>query len=108
MATPPVYSLRIFGGQLTATSSSVTVPAGLLYIVRDIDVVLTTPSGTSVFFLSDPAGGILWYVSVDPAVTARWQGWRGRQVYEDGEVLTMTAQSGTWDIHVSGYQLTLP
>lgn len=106
-----VYSLRIFAhAGLTSAGGIVgpTVPADLIYIVRDIDVYESTGvTGTTVFVLN-ALGGALWSAtrSTTPGV-GPWS-WRGRQVYSPGEQVGFEVISGTWAIAVSGYQLTLP
>jgi hypothetical protein len=108
MATPPVYSLRIYSGSPSSSGSGPVVPTGLLYILRDIDAVCESPSGTNVLYVTIGSGLFLWYITCDPTVNPRWQGWRGRQVCYEGESVLFTAQSGVWAVNASGYQLTPP
>jgi hypothetical protein len=108
MATPPVYSLRIYSGTPSPSGSTVVVPAGLLYVIRDIDAVLESGSGTCVIYAQMGASAVFWYATSDPATQPRWQSWRGRQVAYTGENITFVGASGTWGLNVSGYQLTPP
>lgn len=109
MAT--VYSLRIAAfGSLTAGTGVVgpIVPAGLIYVVRDIDAYEHTGVTDSNLFLKNAIGGFLTGFIIDSAHPTNLFSWRGRQVYSEGEQVAILVGSGTWDIQVSGYQLTLP
>lgn len=106
-----VYSLRIFAhASLTSGAGTVgpTVPAGLVYVVRDIDVVRSTTGASEQLDFFNPLGGVLWNV-VPGVLDAGANGhWRGRQIFSEGEQVGVRAFSGTWAVMVSGYQLTLP
>lgn len=106
-----VYSLRIFAhGGLVAAGGKVgpIVPAGLIYVLRDIDVRETTGAAGADMFVFNQVGGILWLPIQPPAgQLPAWQ-WRGRQVYAEGEQVGFQAFAGTWSVAASGYQLTLP
>jgi hypothetical protein len=106
-----VYSLRITaGGGLIASTGKVgpIVPDGLVYVVRDIDVVETSGTRPVALEVYGQAEQLLWYVPLNTASDPASQRWRGRQVYNEGEQVALAATSGTWDFAVSGYQLTLP
>jgi hypothetical protein len=104
----PVYSIRILAHGALTSSITTTVPDGLIYVARDLDVVCLTPSATSVVNLRGSNSQIIWYVSVDLSTMPRWQSWRGRQIFYPGEPLTLAVESGTFDVTLSGYQLSLP
>lgn len=106
-----VYSLRIFAtASLTAASGTVGphVPAGFIYVLRDIDVVEISGSGTGVMQVQAQTLGVLWVFQRGSTLASAYGSWRGRQVYAEGEQVGFTVGSGTWSIAASGYQLTLP
>lgn len=108
---PPVYSLRIYAaGALTSGVGTVgpVVPAGLIYVLRDIDITRSTTGSTDQMDVFNPLGGVLW--NLVPAVLDGGSNahWRGRQVYIAGEQVAFRVFSGTWAVMASGYQLTTP
>lgn len=111
MTYSPVYSLRILAaGNVTAATGEVgpVVPDGLVYVVRDIDLINDTGAPGDEIYLKGQALQLLWVVKQpSPATTVNFA-WRGRQVYNAGERVGFVVVAGTWDISVSGYQLTLP
>jgi hypothetical protein len=106
-----VYSLRIFSaGGLTSSAGTVgpVVPAGLVYVLRDIDAVEITGSASAQLEVLSPNFQPIWFINTaNPQIGANFQ-WRGRQVFNVGEQIGFHAFSGTWSIMASGYQLTLP
>lgn len=106
-----VYSIRIFA-HASLTSAGGTegpvVPAGLVYVLRDIDIVELSGSGTAAFQVLNPLAGVLWVYQRASTLDSAYAGWRGRQVYGPGEQVGFEAASGTWSVMASGYQLTLP
>lgn len=108
---PPVYSLRIFAtGELDPGAGTVgpVVPAGLIYVLRDIDVQERTGTNGAFMHVLNPLGGVLTAFQRTAAVPLGVESWRGRQVYSEGEQVGFAADSGSWAIMASGYQLTLP
>jgi hypothetical protein len=107
----PVYSLRIFAtGGLVPASGVVgpIVPAGLVYVLRDIDLVELSGSTSAGFQLYGQTGNIIWVVQHSSAPGITQGQWRGRQVYNEGEQVGFQSATGTWSISASGYQLSLP
>jgi hypothetical protein len=106
-----VYSLRIFAtGALSPGAGTVgpIVPAGLVYVVRDIDAFDDTAGASDNLIVFNQLSGVLisWQ---GPSLAANGNySWRGRQVYNEGEQVAFRAFVGTWAIACSGYQLTLP
>lgn len=106
-----VYSLRIYAAaDLLASTGEVgpVVPAGFVYVVRDIDVRENLATAGAYIFVKNPVGGILWIHQVDATVNGSVGQWRGRQVYAEGEQVGFQVSSGDWAVTCSGYQLTLP
>lgn len=106
-----VYSLRIFAtGALTNAAGTVgpIVPSGLVYVVRDIDAFASTNAVNDQLVIFGQTLGILWAPIVRSSTQDQNWSWRGRQVYNEGEQVGVHAFTGTWAVHISGYQLTLP
>ena len=106
-----VYSLRIFShAGLTTTPAPVgpIVPDGLIYVVRDIDVVELADEVGAIMDVINPTLGPLWRVRIVTGDIPGYHSWRGRAVYGEGEQVGFSVSSGTWSITCSGYQLTLP
>lgn len=106
-----VYSLRIFAsGGLSPGAGTVgpIVPAGLVYIVRDIDAFDNSAGSSDNLVVFNQVGGVLVsWIGPSIASIGGYQ-WRGRQVYNEGEQVAVRSFVGTWTIAISGYQLTLP
>lgn len=106
-----VYSLRIFAtGGLDVAAGTVgpIVPAGLIYVVRDIDIVDETGAGTDEMVVYGPTGGHVLVLRQGHEIVGFNYAWRGRQVYAEGERVGFQSIAGTWSVSCSGYQLTLP
>lgn len=107
----PVYSLRIFAtGGLTPGAGVVgpIVPAGFVYVLRDIDMFEETAAGSTILTVRNQTGGVLIQVQAGTTISSRNWEWRGRQVYNEGEQVAFLAVVGQWSVAASGYQLTLP
>jgi hypothetical protein len=106
-----VYSTQFFAGSLPNGGSSgpLVVPAGQLWIVRDISGVLDGPTFANQ--LGVRAAGVYFYGFVinpgtTPPVAFHWE---GRTVVSSGETLQVdNAGSAFIDVIVSGYVLALP
>jgi hypothetical protein len=106
-----VYSIRIFATGALAPGAGLVgpvVPAGLVYVLRDVDVWNNASSSAVLLQVFNPVGGALWS-ALDPSqpLHSGWA-WRGRQVYAEGERVGFESFNGTWSVMASGYQLTLP
>ena len=102
---PTVYSTSFL--ELHASSGSTfEVPAGYRAVVRDADCFYPGGAGQSAQ-LEGPAGGIFAYFPFTAEINGVLSSWRGRQVFEPGDVVTF-ATTTAMDIKVSGYLLLLP
>ena len=108
MALRPVYSVQIMALTPALPLNTVVVPADSRIIVRDIDAFCESGGTGFQFSFENAAGGNLWapVQNAFPAI-GNWQ-WRGRQVFNPGESITIKVFSGTWSIQMSGYELSLP
>lgn len=102
-----VYSDRFYVKQGLSGTETLDVPAGVLWVVRDVWVF----AGAEVIFTKQ------WHLIGDAGQTFDWAGftvvnpeplhfWQGRQVIL--ESLTVMADPGPLDVSISGYVLTLP
>ena len=101
-----MYSHRFFAGKGVASQIDEHVPAGVLWIVRDVDVYCNAPLGGARFTFMGELGQAIWTAVWAPNTTSAQQ-WRGRQVFETGTLFSVKADEPT-DVTVSGYVLTLP
>lgn len=98
-----VYSKRLIQAQALNGSASFTVPAGYTCVVRDLDAfVASGGSGAGLFLIGAGGQTMAAYNSIGSAFAVF--AWRGRQVLEAGETVTVTT-TGPCDVTVSGYLL---
>lgn len=106
-----VYSQRLFAVQALTNAAGVVgpvVPAGVIWVLRDLDIVVEAGATGNNMGVKNQVGGLLAFFSVGTATPGPNFAWRGRQIYAVGEQIGFEVFSGTWDIAASGYQLTLP
>jgi hypothetical protein len=106
-----VYSIRILAtGGLIPSSGVIgpVVPAGVVWVVRDIDAAAAGSTSPSQLLVIAQTLGILWNVQLPANVNGGYEGWRGRQIYAEGEQVGVQSLAGQWSVAISGYQLTLP
>ena len=102
----PVYSVNLYTDSLTVAGSQIAfvVPAGHTYVVRDIRI-WTNSSTLQVLNMASTIGGPIF---------VQWQGTgasqnielQGRLVFEQADQLEIATNGGTWNVKVSGYDLT--
>ena len=106
-----LYSLPIFtssGLTLGAGTVGPVVPAGLVYVVRDLDVFCDSAGASDNLIMFNQVGGVMLNIIKASLAADGSYAWRGRQVYSAGEQVAFHAFVGTWAIACSGYQLTNP
>jgi len=102
---PAVYSTSFFAGQ-NETAFDLVVPAGVVWIIRDIDAFFGGGvSGAAANWLN-PTGGTFAYFPFVGLESSAFE-WRGRQCFQPGEHFAFVSGEGV-DVMVSGYVLTLP
>lgn len=89
------------------TINTVTVPDDVRLVVRDIDAVEVSGTANSTLVVYNAAGGLLWTADRLAAAGNFNAAWRGRQVYTPGQLIKVQVVSGTWEIQISGYELSL-
>jgi len=85
------------------------VPTGFIAVVRDLDAFIGTPIATPNIYLHGALGQTIYWATATIGQSQINQ-WRGRQVYEPGELVVVHAEVGpldAWDVTVSGYLLTI-
>jgi hypothetical protein len=106
---PPIYSERFVSESGAGTGIyGPTVPVGQVFIVRDVDLFEETAAGGVFAYLANQTGGVLWAFQAGTTIATRYAGWRGRQVFAEGELVQVHVVNGLWDIAVSGYMLSAP
>jgi hypothetical protein len=105
----PLYSTSLIQVQGLVGTESISVPAGQVIVVRDIDVYATgvISAPFTYVFAHGSNGQAFFYYQWQPAVQA-WEGWRGRQVFEPGTTFDVESFNGPVDVSVSGYVLSSP
>lgn len=109
-----VYTIRMWHLTSTAGGGTFTgpqVPAGFVWVVRDVRMVVPSISANNLAqAITISAGGSL-YICSSPSfssVPGILYEWHGRAVVQPGEFLVATTQSPNWVATVDGYQLALP
>jgi hypothetical protein len=102
-----VYSTQFIVAVGLTGTSSFACPSGFRMIVRDVDCYSDSVASAGDLFVRNPAGGTIFWQHVGVGVQQIGQ-WRGRQVFDPGDVLAVVATGTSWDVMVSGYLLTLP
>lgn len=102
-----VYSTQFFNGNVpVGQSSTVNVPAGYKWVLRDIGSWQTPGSNTYVRVWNSRTGIIIVELGHQP--TAYFSQWSGFQVLEAGQGLYATILTSACHLTISGYQLQLP
>lgn len=106
MATP-IYSHQFFSTQGSSGTLAYLVPAGFVAIAAALDVYGDV-LGICNLFLHNSAGGTIFWENYLPG-DRKSVGWRGRQLYNPGEQITVLADCAPLDgldVSLSGYLLT--
>jgi hypothetical protein len=112
--TRNVYSAELYSDELFTPGSSVSdeVPAGFVWVVRDISVYLIQPDLTGAppnfAWWRDSFVNCFWSVDGAYTQTPRTYHWEGRKVLTEGQFLTFATSAGESDVCACGYILTLP
>lgn len=99
-----VYSTRFLAVAVATETVTLTVPAGKVWIVRDLDVVPRSGDVAHNVEWYGSAGQIIWFWSTVPGGGQPAGAWRGRQVFYQGETMSFGGQ-GAFDMTCSGYEL---
>lgn len=105
-----VYSVRFFEdvGLSPGSYLAYTVPDGYVAILRDIDAYSSAGVSDAEIYVEGHLGQTIFYGNVAATSKSNAQ-WRGRQVLQAGETITITVGASTdWDVTISGYLLVAP
>lgn len=108
----PAYSsvLMKVAPATIATSTSSNVPAGYLWVVRNIDCVIAGVFGESSggkVTVADSSGCLIWQVSGYGFTENSHAQWEGRQVLVAGDHLVVVTTTPGASVRISGYALTV-
>lgn len=106
MAT--IYSTQLLVAVGATLDEFFEVPAGYIGIVRDADVYQGATISPNSLYMQGSLGQTIfkWDGGLGQDVNS---GWRGRQVLNAGERVTMHIVGGfSWDYSISGYLLLAP
>lgn len=98
------------GPTLGEPDYSPVVPAGFIWVVRDILAWNRNFAGWDLqgFVLGDTQGGILWSLWLPDVTAARTYHQEMRQVLNPGDHISLNTADTGWYFRISGYQLSLP
>jgi hypothetical protein len=102
-----VYSTKLICVQgMSGISVYTNTPSlNVAVIVRDLDVYSAGIAGVNTFAMLGPTGNVIFYWTWAAGLKQSAM-WRGRQVLNPGD--TLTVEGGGVDVMVSGYSLSLP
>lgn len=101
-----VYSKRLLiGGSITSTVSAV-VPAGYVWVLKGIDGTSHAGAAGDALLVAIATLGLVTAFRVNAVQVWASSHWTGMAVLTAGETLQAIPLQGTWDVQVSGYQLS--
>lgn len=106
----PAYSKRFIAIQgLSGRSSSVVVPAGRVYVVRQVTMYASVLANVAGFFEDDDSGAAL-FAGRWTAAEGGWFGFYGQLVFEPGQGFHFQVNAtllDSADVYCGGYDLSL-
>lgn len=103
-----VYSHNLFRAETLSGATSETVPAGFTWVIRDVSLVHRGTTFPAFASITIPISLNLVFVTRASTADPQFIHLEGRWVLEQGDIVTFSAGSSSWDFYVSGYVLTLP
>lgn len=107
-----LYSKRFdIQAGLAGTSPSITVPAGHVYVVKQITFYMNPSLGQARAFFEDDGSGVALFSDGTNIGTPLWAGFYGAMVFEEGEAFhfhTAVTPGDGVDCYVGGYDLITP
>lgn len=103
-----VYSASFIQAAAVEGEERITVPAGQVYILRDIDAWCDqVAAGYEIAFVG--YSGQVFFAAVGSAsIPLNNAQWRGRLVFTPGQTFGCNVVSGSWGVAMGGYILSLP
>ena len=102
-----VYSTELVALAGTTGTVDYVPPAGYITVVRCMDLFCGSQPVQPIARVLGHAGQVFFYCG-GSTLTSTWFPWRGRQVLEAGEGLSVVIDDGNFDITISGYLLEAP
>lgn len=107
-----LYSKRFIAQQgLTGTGASVTVPAGHVYVVKQVTIYASPILGVTRVFFEDDTSGAALFSSQFHIDAGGWVGLYGALVFESGDGFHFQVDSSSGekaDVYAGGYDLLAP
>jgi hypothetical protein len=107
---PPVYTIALLAGSATPGSAlSFEPPGGHRYVMVDIVSIAYGTNNDASFATVDVNGLVILQWALPPNYSPNLL-WRGRAAFDPGDVVQFSASThlATWNIWVTGYDLSLP
>jgi hypothetical protein len=102
-----VYTRRMLAVRLlSAATADAVVPAGKLWVVRNVVAISDTSSAQAVAAIYGP-NPITVALAVTPPNTTQTYNAETRIVLQAGETLHAQAVAGNWNVTVTGYEFVL-
>lgn len=102
----PLYSYQFLAALGLNGSLPYTVPGDVRAVLRDLDAYYNGLVEASIH-LEGSLGQTIWYNGFSAGGNPQYASWRGRQVLDPGDTLTVTTDQAI-DVTISGYLLSLP
>lgn len=108
-----LYSKRFLAQQgLSGTGSSIVVPAGRRYIVKQVTIYCSSTVAYIRAFFEDDSSGAALFTGQVTAGNIEWFGFYGAIVFEEGEGFHFQVDSPggveSADVYAGGYDLSAP
>jgi hypothetical protein len=106
----PVYSTRFLAQQgLSGTGPSITVPAGHVYVIKQVTFFMSALLGQMHAFLEDDASGAALFAGAVNPGTPEWFGFFGSLTFLPGDGFHFQVDAvptDAADVYCGGYDLT--
>lgn len=106
----PVFSHRFIAQQgLTGTGESISVPEGVVYVVKQVTIYASPILGQTAVFFQDDASGAALFASRFSIDQGGWVGFYGALVFDSGDGFHFQVDNTAGehaDVYAGGYVLT--
>lgn len=101
-----VYSKRMLVMINTSALQQSFVPAGKVWVVKQISVVCRSGIANDWIVFGSGAVPVVMTFRLGAAAQLQSFNWGGMHVFYAGEAVQLSPQQGTWDGAIAGYELT--
>jgi hypothetical protein len=102
-----IYTKQFISVLLATTPQSAVVPAGHVWVVRNVQCVSRTGAAGDLVYAMGRGQAIFWFARVGAAQALQQFNVELRYVLAAGETLTLYIGQGQWDVHAAGYDFTV-